>query len=68
MKKQKSGSKCTACTEKKCEGKYKFRDRCTGDEENIKCKCFCKDTKAELILSTALTIGTGAAFTAGNFF
>lgn len=58
--------KCSACQENVCEGKFENRDKCLGVKEKLECTCRCQVSKAELIRTSAMSIGAGVAMAAGG--
>lgn len=58
--------KCSACQENVCEGKFENKNKCLGTEEKIICTCQCQVSKADLIRTSAMSVGTGIAIAAGG--
>lgn len=58
--------KCSACQANKCEGKFENRNKCRGRKEKIECTCWCQVSKAEVIGTSAMSIGAGVAMAAGG--
>ena len=59
--------KCKPCANNECEGKYEYHHKCRGEKERIKCSCYCREKKSDVVENTVLSMEAGALAILGKY-